>query len=91
MSAINYSEKGERNHLTFLESFAEYKDHDIHLPEIEEVYEELSEKDKLGGGEQDWRGLLEVLKEYEVTGWLVCESPNLEHDALLMQKYYQSL
>jgi deoxyribonuclease-4 len=91
MSAINYSEKGERNHLTFLESYDAYEERGFDLPEIKPVYEELAKKDKLGGGEQDWQGLLEVLKEYQVTGWLVCESPNLEHDALLMQSYYQQI
>ena len=35
--------------------------------------------------------LLKALKEYEVKGLLVCESPNLEEDALLLQETYQSL
>jgi deoxyribonuclease-4 len=91
MSAIKYGEKGERNHLTFLNSYEEYADFGIEIPEMEEHYQELKKKNRLGGGEQDWKGLLSVLKEYKVSGYLVCESPNLEHDALLMQKVYNEL
>lgn len=58
MSGINYTEKGERNHLTLNES-------DI-----------------------KWKELLDVLKEYKVKGTLVCESPNIEKDALQMKNYF---
>jgi deoxyribonuclease-4 len=61
ISGINYTVKGERNHLVLKES-------DI-----------------------KWQDLLEVLKEYNVKGALVCESPNIEQDTLLMQKYYNKL
>jgi len=61
MSGINYTAKGERNHLILKES-------DI-----------------------KWKDLLEVLKEYKVKGTLVCESPNIEEDTLLMSKYYNKL
>jgi deoxyribonuclease-4 len=91
MSAIEFSPKGERNHLTFLDSYDAYKAEVADFPELKEYYAELQAKNRLGGGKQDWKGLLEVLKEYGVGGYLVCESPNLEHDAMLMQKYYQSL
>lgn len=91
MSAIEFSEKGERNHLTFLDSLDAYKAEGIDIPELEEHYKELEQKNRLGGGKQDWQALLRVLKEYEIGGYLVCESPNLEHDALLMQRYYESI
>jgi len=58
LSGINYSEKGERNHLILEES------------------------------DLKWRELLNTLKEYNVKGVLVCESPNIEQDALMMKKYY---
>lgn len=61
ISGINYSHKGERNHLVLEKS-------DI-----------------------KWRELLEVLYERKVSGWVVCESPNLEEDAALMKEYYESL
>ncbi len=35
--------------------------------------------------------LLRALKEYQVKGLLICESPNLEEDALLLQETYDSL
>jgi deoxyribonuclease-4 len=35
--------------------------------------------------------LLRALKDYEVKGLLICESPNLEEDAMLMQETYRSL
>ncbi len=35
--------------------------------------------------------LLRALKEYQVKGLLICESPNLEEDALLLQETYNSL
>ena len=61
VSGINYSEKGERNHLNLNESDFCYK------------------------------GLLEALREKNVSGTIICESPNIEEDALLMKKYYKSL
>ncbi|MFC1957470.1 TIM barrel protein, partial [Chloroflexota bacterium] len=35
--------------------------------------------------------LLRALKDYEVKGLVICESPNLEDDALLLQETYNSL
>lgn len=58
MSGINYTQKGERNHLTL-------EDSDIH-----------------------WKVLLDTLKDYNVKGALINESPNIEVDALKMKKYY---
>jgi len=39
----------------------------------------------------NYRELLHALKDYDVKGLLICESPNLEEDALLMQEYYDNL
>ena len=61
MSGINYSAKGELNHLVLKESDMKYKD------------------------------LLRALKEFNAKGIVISESPNIEDDALLMQKYYKSL
>ncbi|HLI45809.1 MAG TPA: TIM barrel protein [Geobacterales bacterium] len=38
-----------------------------------------------------WREVLEVLKEYRTLGVLICESPNLEEDTLMLKKYYEEL
>jgi deoxyribonuclease-4 len=61
LSGINYSQKGERNHLILEESDMNYKD------------------------------LLKVWKEFKIKGAVISESPNIEKDALLMQKYYDKL
>ncbi len=61
MSGINYSAKGERNHLELEDSDMNYKD------------------------------LFKALKEFDAKGVVVSESPNIEKDALLMKKYFESL
>jgi len=35
--------------------------------------------------------LLQALRDFEVSGLVICESPNLEEDALLVQRTYRSL
>ena len=57
MSGIHYTDKGERNHLPFLES-------DFNFIEC-----------------------LRALKDYKVKGCIICESPLLEKDALLNERY----
>jgi deoxyribonuclease-4 len=38
-----------------------------------------------------WQELLRALKDQHVGGWVVCESPCMEDDALLLQKAYKRL
>ena len=59
-SGINYSVKGERNHL---------------------VLEDENNK-------FDYKGLIKAFQKYKVKGIIVSESPNIEEDALLMQKLF---
>ncbi len=61
LSGINYTEKGERNHLILEESDMNYKD------------------------------LLKIWKEFKIKGIVICESPNIEEDALLLQKFFKNL
>jgi len=61
VSGINYTSKGERNHLTLQESDFRYRE------------------------------LIKALKEFKVGGVIISESPNIEGDALLMKKTYESL
>ena len=61
LAGIEYTQKGERQHLNLKESDMNYID------------------------------LLKVLKEFEVKGALVCESPNIEDDAKLLKETYLSL
>jgi len=56
ISGIQYTAKGERNHLTFEHSKFPYKE------------------------------LAKALKEFKVGGVVICESPNIEKDALIFQK-----
>lgn len=91
LSGIMYSEKGERNHVSFLPTYEEYEAAGVRVEGGKKIIEGLSKKNKAGGSSFNWRELLEVLKEKNVGGFVVCESPALELDALLMQKYYQNL
>lgn len=60
ISGIEYTAKGERNHLILDESDLNYT------------------------------ALLKVFSEFKACGTIICESPNIEEDALLMQKTYAS-
>jgi deoxyribonuclease IV len=61
LSGINYSEKGERNHLMLKDSDMPYKK------------------------------ILSNLKDLKATGTIICESPIIEKDALLLKKTYDNL
>ena len=39
----------------------------------------------------DWQAMLRALKDKNTGGYVVCNSPNLEEDALMMKKYYMAL
>lgn len=39
----------------------------------------------------NWRALLKVLKENDASGYVICNSPNLEVDAKMMKDYYNSI
>ena len=41
--------------------------------------------------DMNYKDLLKVMKEFNVKGALVCESPNIEDDAKLLKDYYYSL
>lgn len=59
VEGINFTEKGERNHLRITE------------------------------GPPDYKMLLKVLKEFKCAGTLICESPAMEDDALILQKEWK--
>lgn len=63
----------------------------FHLSGI--LYGEKGEKKHLPMDEAEfkWRDYVCVLKEYDVGGVLVCESPLMEKDTLLIQEYYRGL
>ena len=63
VSGINYSAKGERNHMEMNDS----------------------------GNTFNYKWFLEALHEENVSGRIICESPNIEGDAMLMQRYWREL
>ncbi len=58
VSGIEYSDKGEKNHLVFAESDFKYKE------------------------------LAQVFVDFDIKGMVICESPNLEQDALSLKSEY---
>ncbi len=54
------------------------------------AYTEKGEKNHLNLEQSDfqWKELLKALKEFSARGVLICESPNIEKDALMMQEFY---
>ena len=81
----------------FLELFegglgrAGLRDMHIHVSGIE--YGHRGERKHLNLADADLRyvELLQALMDFEVGGLIICESPNLEEDALLMQRAYRGL
>ncbi|MCS7286171.1 MAG: deoxyribonuclease IV [Anaerolineae bacterium] len=63
----------------------------IHISGID--YGPKGEKEHLNLKESDFRyeELLQALIDYGVKGLVICESPNLEEDALLLQRTWESL
>ncbi len=61
LAGIEYTAKGERQHLNLQESDMNYKD------------------------------LLKALKDFDVKGAIVCESPNIEDDCKLLKDFYNSI
>ena len=57
------------------------------------AYSAKGEKNHLNLEESDmnYKDLLKALKEFDVKGALVCESPNIEEDCKLIKEYYHSL
>ncbi len=59
VSGIEYSDKGEKNHLVFAESDFQYKE------------------------------LMQAFVEFDINGMVICESPNLEDDALVLKREFE--
>jgi deoxyribonuclease-4 len=67
------------------------KDMHLHVSGIE--YTMKGEKRHLVLDDSDFRyiELLQVLKDFKVRGLVICESPNLEEDAMLLRDAYKSI
>lgn len=63
----------------------------IHFSGIE--YGNTGERNHLNfsHSKNDYKPVLKALKDFNANGIMICESPNLETDALLLQKTYKSL
>tara|TARA_Y100000034_G_scaffold119808_1_gene161958 strand:- start:581 stop:1411 length:831 start_codon:yes stop_codon:yes gene_type:complete len=63
----------------------------IHMSGIN--YGEKGERNhlELKDSDMNYKDLMKTLKEFKCKGVVICESPNLEKDALLMKKTYSSL
>jgi deoxyribonuclease-4 len=66
---------------------------DLHIHYSGIAYGAKGEKNHLGllDSEFNWKKMLKALKHMNVGGYMVCESPNLEEDALLAKEYYDSI
>lgn len=45
----------------------------------------------LAEAENNYQAVLQALVDYNVGGWLICESPNLEEDALILKHEYNQI
>ncbi len=90
ISGIEFTDKGEKNHLVFLPSMEYYREVGIDMPEMEPFMQKVDKK-RLNTNTFNWQDLLRVMKLMEIEGCVVCESPLLELDAVLMQNFYRSL
>ena len=66
---------------------------DMHIHFSGINYGAKGEKNHLNFAEADlnYKELLQALKDYDVKGLVICESPNLEEDAQLLQETYRKL
>ena len=67
------------------------KDMHIHISGIH--YSEKGEKNHLPFEESDfdYKSCISAFKDFDIKGCIICESPILERDALLLKNYYHSL
>jgi deoxyribonuclease-4 len=97
ISNIEYSDKGERHHLPFLKDVSDYVKAGVikrtgNKEFLEEYMKDFYKGDKKVWNDKfDYKMILKKLKEYEVGGYLVCESPVMEFDAVLIQDIYSKL
>jgi deoxyribonuclease IV len=63
----------------------------IHISGIK--YGEKGEREHLNLKDSDFKyqELMKAFRDFKISGYVICESPNLEEDALLLQKTYEKL
>lgn len=67
--------------------------HNMHIHISGIKYGEKGEREHLNLKDSDfkYKELLKVLRDFAVSGYVICESPNLEEDAMLLQETYEKL
>jgi deoxyribonuclease-4 len=88
ISAIEYGDKGEKNHLLLMPTLEDYRKAGFEVAGMDKVWAELK-ANRFIENKFNWRDLLRALKAGRVGGFVVCESPILELDALVMQRTYE--
>ena len=65
----------------------------MHIQVAGIAYNEKGERNHLNFEDSDFNyiELMRALKDFKVKGVVICESPNIEQDALLMQKIYRKI
>ena len=90
LSGILYGQKGERRHVCLLEKFEDYSAEGIKILNFPK--NALREVDFIKDGpDMLWRDILICLKNRNVGGTIVIESPSLELDTLLAKRFYQAI
>ncbi|MCA9378961.1 TIM barrel protein, partial [Candidatus Dojkabacteria bacterium] len=90
VSGIEYSPKGERNHLLYLPTYGDYQAAGAEIDGMQQLVAGMDPK-RLQPNHFNWQDLFRALKKMNVGGYIVCESPILELDAVLMQNFYRGL
>ena len=90
VSGIEYTQRGESNHVNLLPTKKAYLNTGLKIDGFEKL-KSFDHRYVKGGADLKWQELLKAMRKFQVAGILTCESPNLEQDALLMKRYYESL
>lgn len=88
------SEKDYAKQLEIVEKFCgKTALHQMHIHMSGIAYGDKGERNHLilKESEFNYKAVLKVLKDFNCKGVVVCESPNIEDDALILQKYYSKL
>lgn len=89
------SEKDFSSVLEEIEGYGKKFLKDLHMHVSGMNYNEKGERNHLNmedeGNNFEYKNLIMALNEFDVEGTVICESPNLEGDALLMKNYWEKL
>jgi len=88
LSGILYSEKGEKNHVCFLEKPEDYLKEGINIKGWED--EKVPQNKYIENGPDiKWKEIFEVMKKRKIGGIIVIESPCMERDVILAKEVFK--